>query len=269
MREEQQIMLSILKEFDRICRKNNLSYWLCSGTLLGAVRHKGFIPWDDDIDVSLERKDFEIFKKIALKDLRKDMILDSHSLDEMIKYMPLKIRYKYSEYIEKWDNDNKEDEKNGIYIDVFPFDRFSMNKKVRFLEMFPKIIYKLKTSRIWTEQRGIKYYIKSIIIKVLNKLPSSYVIEKNKKYLEKSKKIEKDYILGFGYGLTWTNTFFKEKIFPLKELNFEGIKLKVPSDFDSYLKELYGDYMKIPEKSKRQTHAKSIKILKEIEEEIS
>ena len=238
MREEQQIMLSILKEFDRICRKNNLSYWLCSGTLLGAVRHKGFIPWDDDIDVSMERKDFEIFKKIALKDLRKDMILDSHSLDEMIKYMPLKIRYKYSEYIEKWDNDNKEDEKNGIYIDVFPFDRFSMNKKVRFLEMFPKIIYKLKTSRIWTEQRGIKYYIKSIII-------------------------------GFGYGLTWTNTFFKEKIFPLKELNFEGIKLKVPSDFDSYLKELYGDYMKIPEKSKRQTHAKSIKILKEIEEEIS
>ena len=93
MREEQQIMLSILKEFDRICRKNNLSYWLCSGTLLGAVRHKGFIPWDDDIDVSMERKDFEIFKKIALKDLRKDMLLDSHSLDEMIKYMPLKIRY--------------------------------------------------------------------------------------------------------------------------------------------------------------------------------
>ena len=116
MREEQQIMLSILKEFDRICRKNNLSYWLCSGTLLGAVRHKGFIPWDDDIDVSMERKDFEIFKKIALKDLRKDMLLDSHSLDEMIKYMPLKIRYKYSEYIEKWDD--KENKQKGQEIQL-------------------------------------------------------------------------------------------------------------------------------------------------------
>lgn len=266
MKEEQKVMLLILKEFDRICRKNNLSYWLCSGTLLGAVRHSGFIPWDDDIDVSMERKDFEIFKKIALKDLREDMVLDSHNLDEMIKYMPLKIRYKYSEYIEKWDD--KEDEQKGIYIDVFPFDRFSMNNKVRLLEMFPKFIYKSKTSRIWKEQKGMKYYIKSFIIKILNKLPSSYVIEKNKKYLEKSKKIEKNYILGFGYGLTWTNTFLKEKIFPLKELDFEGIKFKVPFDFDSYLRELYGDYMKIPEESKRHTHAKSIKIFKEIEEEI-
>ena len=265
MREEQQIMLSILKEFDRICRKNNLSYWLCSGTLLGAVRHKGFIPWDDDIDVSMERKDFEIFKKIALKDLRKDMLLDSHSLDEMIKYMPLKIRYKYSEYIEKWDD--KENKQKGIYIDVFPFDKFSMNKKIRFLEMFPKFLYKLKTSRIWTKQSGLKYYVKLLIIKILNKLPSFYIIEKNKKYLEKSKKLDKNYVLGFGYGLTWTNTFFKEKIFPLKELNFEGIKLKVPFDSESYLRELYGDYMKIPDESKRQTHAKNIKILKEIEED--
>ena len=200
-----------------------------------------------------------------VEDLRKDMLLDSHSLDEMIKYMPLKIRYKYSEYIEKWDD--KENKQKGIYIDVFPFDKFSMNKKIRFLEMFPKFLYKLKTSRIWTKQSGLKYYVKLLIIKILNKLPSFYIIEKNKKYLEKSKKLDKNYVLGFGYGLTWTNTFFKEKIFPLKELNFEGIKLKVPFDSESYLRELYGDYMKIPDESKRQTHAKSIKILKEIEED--
>ena len=68
MREEQQIMLSILKEFDRICRKNNLSYWLCSGTLLGAVRHKGFIPWDDDIDVAMFREDYERFQRAVIEE---------------------------------------------------------------------------------------------------------------------------------------------------------------------------------------------------------
>ena len=74
--EAKEIMLDILKEIDRICLKHNLRYWLSGGTLLGAIRHNGFIPWDDDIDIDMLREDFEKFKKIAKTELREEFYLD-------------------------------------------------------------------------------------------------------------------------------------------------------------------------------------------------
>ena len=146
MRKEQEIMLKILKEVDKICENNQISYWLCSGTLLGAVRHKGFIPWDDDIDIGMRRDDFERFKEIVKKEMRKDIYVDNYEMEEMLEHMPLKLRYIYSRYIEKWDNGNIEND--GIYIDIFPFDKFSKNKTRRFFEIINKILYEIKTSRI-------------------------------------------------------------------------------------------------------------------------
>ncbi|KDE62665.1 LicD family protein [Fusobacterium necrophorum] len=268
MRKEQEIMLKILKEVDKICENNQISYWLCSGTLLGAVRHKGFIPWDDDIDIGMRRDDFERFKEIVKKEMRKDIYVDNYEMEEMLEHMPLKLRYIYSRYIEKWDNGNIEND--GIYIDIFPFDKFSKNKTRRFFEIIPKILYELKTSRIWIEKKGIRNLFRKIVMKIVNKIPKFFVINSNKKYLEKSKKLTKnEYLWGYGYGLTWRKFFIEEDIFPLKELDFEGIMFKVPYNYEVYLKNLYGDYyMTIPEENKRYTHAKMIEIYKSMEEEI-
>ena len=75
LKEAQELMTTILKDIDSICRKNNINYWIESGTLLGAVRHKGFIPWDDDIDIGMLREDYNKFLEIANKDLKDDVIL--------------------------------------------------------------------------------------------------------------------------------------------------------------------------------------------------
>ena len=261
--EAREIMLDILKEIDRICLKYNLKYWLSGGTLLGAIRHNGFIPWDDDIDIDMLREDFEKFKKIAKIELREEFYLDSHELEEMIEYMPLKIRHKNSIYIEKWDNDKNETK--GIFVDIFPYDKFSKNKIIQKKEMFPKYLYELKTMRMWSNNRSLKNRLKSLVIKFLKILPKNYIINLNKKYFQNSL-LKKDFVIGYGYGLTWRKTFEIEDIFPLKRKMFEKNQFFIPNNYKKYLKTFYGDYMKIPDEDKRLTHALEIKILDKFKE---
>ena len=92
IRDVQMIQLEILLEFDRICRKNNIKYQLFAGTLLGAVRHKGFIPWDDDIDVCLLRDDYEKFLDVCLRDLDPGFFLQTYETDEKCIGSMLKFR---------------------------------------------------------------------------------------------------------------------------------------------------------------------------------
>ena len=261
--EAKEIMLDILKEIDRICLKHNLRYWVSGGTLLGAIRHNGFIPWDDDIDIDMLREDFEKFKKIAKTELREEFYLDSHELEEMIEYMPLKIRHKNSIYIEKWD-DNKNEAK-GIFVDVFPYDKFSKNKIIQKKEMLPKYLYELKTTRMWSNNHSLKNKLKSLVIKSLKILPKNYIINLNKKYFQNSL-LKKDFVIGYGYGLTWRKTFESEDIFPLKRKMFEKTQFFIPNNYEKYLKTFYGDYMTIPDEDKRLTHALEIKILDNFKE---
>lgn len=263
LNEAKEIMLDILKEVHRICLKYDLKYWLSGGTLLGAIRHKGFIPWDDDIDIDMLREDFEKFKEIAKIELREDYYLDSHELEEMIEYMPLKIRHKNSIYIEKWDKN--EIKQKGIFIDIFPYDKFSKNKILQKIEMFPKYLYELKTTRIWDNKSSLKNTVKYLIIKAFKVLPKNYIIKLNKKYFYNSLK-KKEFMIGYGYGLTWRKSFDYEDIFPLRRKEFENFNFFIPKNYEKYLKLFYGDYMKIPDENKRLTHALEIKILDNFEE---
>ena len=111
--------LSILEEIDRICQKHQIGYWLDGGTLLGAVRHKGFIPWDDDIDIAMRQEDLERFIAIAPKELREGLFLQTPQNEPQAKEPIVKVRDLNSFYVEGADN-FAADYQKGLYVDIFP-----------------------------------------------------------------------------------------------------------------------------------------------------
>ena len=124
LRQAQLVMLRMLKIIDYICRKHDLRYWLCSGTLLGAVRHQGFIPWDDDLDICMLREDYNRFIQIAPLEFPTDIFLQTQETDPSYDYLPLpcKVRDKNSLIISEGMENQKYQQ--GLFIDIFPTDRY-------------------------------------------------------------------------------------------------------------------------------------------------
>ena len=114
--------LEILKDIDKACQKMGISYWLDGGTLLGAVRHGGFIPWDDDIDIAMDVKDLRRFVKEGQSYLPQNLMIQSRETNPQVRAQNVKVRDLNSLYVEKVDNFIDDYEK-GIYVDIFPFDR--------------------------------------------------------------------------------------------------------------------------------------------------
>lgn len=122
LRRQQMRMLDILIEVDRICRKHNIRYWLSSGTLIGAVRHKGFIPWDDDLDIEMLLPDYKRLMKVLPEELPENLALQSQDTDPNYFFFYAKVRDRRSLLEETTGYDRTWREK-GIYIDIFPFYR--------------------------------------------------------------------------------------------------------------------------------------------------
>ena len=125
----QKVMLEILVEIHRICVENNITYWLEAGTLLGAIRHKGFIPWDDDCDISMPRKDYERFLQIAQEKLPETMFLQTKETDKEYPLPWAKIRKNGTLLIETGET-GEEKYHHGIFVDIFPYDYY---KKASFI----------------------------------------------------------------------------------------------------------------------------------------
>ena len=124
-----QIQTNMLKEFIEICENNKLQYFVIYGTLLGTIRHKGFIPWDDDIDVIMARNYYETFMKIGQKSLSEHLFLQNHITDKNYLCNFAKIRNNETTFIEIATQNI--DINHGVYIDIFPLDGLAKNKLVR------------------------------------------------------------------------------------------------------------------------------------------
>lgn len=246
LRKVQLKMLDILIVVDDLCRKNEICYWIDFGTLLGAVRHKGFIPWDDDLDICVHEKDYERFQKVCLEQLPDDLFLQNETTDPnsyMGKGM-LKIRDKNSLFIHGFDNFRK-DYNKGVFIDVF------IGKS------YPKISHKVMRylfSRIRLAYGFFKYYpelnFKHIICYFL--YPVSYVFHS---IIAKLIMWGKPYQMGVTPECYIYGRFTKlEDMFPLKEIEFEGHRFMAPRNPDSRLQDIFGDYMKMPAPENRRTH---------------
>ncbi|EGT3616174.1 LicD family protein [Clostridium perfringens] len=270
LKEAQELMTTILKDIDTICKKNNIDYWIESGTLLGAVRHKGFIPWDDDIDIGMLREDYNKFIEIASRELKDDIILCNFKNEKNVQYQWSKVKHKYSKIIEEGNTS----ENSGLFVDIFPYDfysrkgnDFSSILKKTYKKKFAVLHYSgLDNKSIICNSDRIKKYICKILKKVfLNKTFNELCNEVVGKIPVKER--EENDVLSYGIEVTAYDNYLEyEDIFPLKEINFENITVKSPNKKEKYLKNLYGEnYMELPKHKDRVFHNNGIFILKKRE----
>jgi len=246
-------MLEILNEFVRICDENKLTYFLVDGTLLGAVRHKGFIPWDDDIDVAMPRKDYEIFLDIYHNiENTKYYVLSYRSPDNTdCHYEPFaKLCKKGTVFAESCI-----DEKRycGIWIDIFPYDN-------SFLSLAPLHLILVKSLfRLFRVKAHVdipKNKFKLFIAKLLSRLFTLNFLNTIQRQLRLIfNKFNTKYITFFlGSYIFKKRTFKIDLIYPLSKLSFENKNYNVPGNWDTFLKQIYGNYMELPPVEKRVTH---------------
>lgn len=272
LRDAQILMKTILKDIDRICRENNINYWIESGTLLGMIRHNGFIPWDDDIDIGMMREDYEKFLKIADKYLPEDLYLQNAQIDNGVGNSWSKVRHRYSKLIEE-DNATYHE---GLFVDIFPYDYYNctfndktyLRKKIS--EFNYKIIFKAKLP--YEEHKLVNIF--ENIKRVFSRIYTRFIIRKNfnefsidrQMKAKKGKKINNGIFIGYGseIGEFYFDKYLnKDIIFPTKDGEFEDITVKIPNDPNKYLVTIYGErYMEIPECKDRYNHNKGIYIYK-------
>ncbi|MDR1764103.1 MAG: LicD family protein [Dysgonamonadaceae bacterium] len=252
LRKAQRRMLEILVEFDRVCRKNNIPYWLSAGTLLGAKRHGGFIPWDDDIDVLMLKKDSKRLVRALERDLSPQFRLQNRKTDKNYCFFFAKIRDTKSQIIMSDDNESKFDYKyKGLYIDVLPIVPKILPVKLKKL-VEQHIIYRYELRK--NSKDKFHRFLNSTLILLY---PFYYLCTYIPAYLGKFLGL-KNY--AYPPGVFFSNVRRIDEIFPLSKITFEGIEFNAPHNVDAYLTRLYGDYMKIPPKGHRETHLHDIEI---------
>ncbi len=264
LRKLQLAELEILKNVVEICKQNNITYYISGGTFLGAVRHKGFIPWDDDVDVAMPRTDYERFIKILKDnpDYTNYKVSEYSDMSESVHYQ-LKIT---DPSIKVSAKSGKNEQVWSAWIDVFPLDGMPSNPVVSKIHQF-RLLY-LRAMLKFTcfdDQVNLKDKKRPLIEKILIWIGLHTNFGKNGssiKYLDKIDKVLKKYpetsskvYVNFMGSYKFKSIIDKEKIYAEGALyDFEGIKLNAPKDYDKYLTQIYGNYMQIPKKDEQNKH---------------
>jgi len=248
VRNAQKVMLEILCEFDRICERYNLAYWLDSGTLLGAVRHEGFIPWDDDLDVCMPIEDYFKFLDVAKEELPNGLFLQTKESDRHAKWYYAKIRSNKGRILELWEVmkllQGREIKFNtGLYIDIFPCITIS-EEEVKKRDLYFKFGDRIR--------KIADFY--PLVNRIFNLIDFS---------LHRGWDNEELVVVR---SIRFPEIEFKVKlkdIFPLKKYEFEGKSFWGPKNYDTYLRCLYGDtYMQPPPPKQRHAHAYVLEVFR-------
>ncbi len=242
------VQLELLEEFIRVCQQNNLTYFLAFGTLLGAVRHKVYIPWDDDIDVYMPREDFQRFCSLSSKSDGKYFLRNSKT-DPQYWLKFAKLEKKGTLFLESLYEGT--DISMGIFIDVFPLDSADGNTwRTRF-----KLWLALKLEVMLRQKRGI--YRLGGIRGFLPRLFSFRFLHRLQDWVTRGKG---DYFIHYGAARITRLLMPKAECLPVEMLPFEGRECCVPRDSKAILARFFGDdFMELPPPEKRVTH-KPLKI---------
>lgn len=255
----QKILLGYLLEIDRICRKHNIKYFLAGGTLLGAIRHHGFIPWDDDADVMMLREDYDRFQQVVQQELPDNVFMQIPSTEKG-NYNPFtKLRINDTMFATEFTG-HFMDMHNGIFFDVLSHDKTGNHKWSQKLHLMVTMLSRSIVFNKWgntdIKSGGNHPIICKIVDKAKYLVPMRFALWAQNRSLEFFKNKKSDYLYdGMGRNL-------KRGSFPAKWLeeavyvDFEGYKFPVPKEYDKYLTYLYGDYMQmIPVSQRRTSHS--------------
>lgn len=262
----QMTQLEMLKVVKEICKKENIKYFITDGTLLGAVRHQGFIPWDDDLDIAMPREDYNKFIQIAQKEFGNTYFLQTWDTDYSFPFPYAKMLKCGTKCVEAVTSDANV--KEGIFIDIFPIDHCGseeeMRREILMYLFWSKILLMKCGYKVWRANGSRNKYIKYLPFiflskffsrKALIKLINSKINKWNNKYKNTNKCYEN---VGYNF-LPWImNSRFFDR---LVEINFERELFFAPERYDDYLSDIYGNYMEFPPEEERENRH-NIKILK-------
>lgn len=256
LRELQLTELEILNEIHRICIKNGLVYYLIGGTLLGAVRHKGFIPWDDDLDIAMPRYDYERFLDICENELNENYYLHCIRTDSKYWLPFAKVRKKNTLFDEA--NISKLNVKKGIYVDIFPLDKeFCENSREKaFRTKIIKNLSAVLLDKINFYNNGSKTFKLKLVRIIFYAFSSKSIQNLQTKLMSKNNRKDCEYYVNYGSNYnTVKQTSPQSKYNPPVMLEFEGGQYYAPNDYAYLLERIYGkDYMSLPPVEKRITH---------------
>lgn len=262
LRELQLVLLENIKVFVDICEKYNLRYFMIGGTMLGAVRHQGFIPWDDDVDMGMPRDDYEKFLEVVSKELPNGY-----------SFLNYKYSDEYKRYFSRIVNDNVRiyNESNSkkiienAWIDIFPFDGMPKNwlvQKLHFYRMvwlrflfhascFEELVNLNRPGRPRYQQVAIKFLKYT---KFGSNLDTKKILNKLEKQLKKYQYKDSDIVVNFFGAYMEKEIIPKKLIDNLKYYHFEDSRFLGAENYDEYLKYFYGDYMKTPKDAHKDKH---------------
>ncbi|MDR0536943.1 MAG: LicD family protein [Tannerellaceae bacterium] len=258
-KELHSLYLSMYKDIHAVCKKYNLTLMLGGGSALGAVRHQGFIPWDDDMDLMMIRNDYEKFKQIFEEELGDNYELSCPNTKNESKSYYMHVHKKgtcmIDAYFSGWEK------YRGVWIEIFPMDNVPNNIILRIYKSFIcRLIIFLSNSMKYSQSNNkllnknnfysLRKTIGRLFLLMIKRQPLLNYLDKYSQYSKDTKYLtivsgRRHYL-----GEILPRTVF----FPVCKKNFEGIEVNLPNDWDTYLKNLYGDYMTPPLISKREKH---------------
>ena len=236
MTDAQRRMVELLDTFDAICQQEGLTYWLDHGTLLGAVRDGGFIPWDDDLDVTMPREDYEKFLKIAPEKVPETLFLQTKESDPYTPVHYAKLRDRRSTYIDKWEEGKNIRYHQGIFIDIFPLNRIDASQEKNYARL-------LNFAKLFSNR-----YLKIDPI-------AKYLIQKINAFHNP----KGDLLVSGAEAMHYVIHIPVKSVFPLSKVKFEGGEYPAPADVSAYLASIFGkNFMTPPPPHKRLSHSAKI-----------
>lgn len=257
LEELHKIEAGMLHSFIEFCREHDLRYYACGGTLLGAVRHQGFIPWDDDIDILMPRPDYERLQTIITID---------GNLDKY-EFRSNRLKNLHEAYTKLVDPETFLDRKksadefdNHVWIDIFPMDGLpddyrqtaGIYRKVLFLRKLLVLEKAKLDSNPPSIKNGIRKLLKPFVCFFVN---PEWLAAKTERIAARIDFDEAEYIGGIVCGYGPREKIRKADFLPSVLLSFEGLMISATSNYDAYLKNLYGDYRQLPPEEKRKGHS--------------
>ena len=249
--------LELMDAFTKLCEQNDIYFTLGGGTLLGAIRHQGFIPWDDDIDVMMPRRDYERMlrlwkqhesnERFLMLKTDGDKVFTGNSFATLVDTSATMVK----------ENQKDIDVPHGIVTDVFPLDGCPDSKWQRYLQYYHAMMYSLYiTEVVPSKHGGLIKFVSSVLLKLVpSRERRTKIWKKHEKkmtrYGFRTHKKSTELCAGPGY---MVNEYPQEAFAEVIYHEFEGLQMPIPKGYDAYLKMAFGDYMELPPEDKQVPH---------------